>query len=326
MEADLNFPTKSAVPQPPSTMPFAGWRDVLDKNYGLRCEPHRGRNCDVGIHVRDVGDIRVADVRMNAQTLSPRSLMETTQDQLYMKLVLRGIATFEQNGEQRRFSADSLVIVDPARPFFELVDEETQLIVVTCPKASLRQRGYRSQLDHWIAPDMGSPDVQIVHHMIKLIAGCHSAVGEQTRYLLSTQVLDLMDVLLTRESSSAPRTNSGVLFRVKRYIAEHLGDESLDANAIASGVHLSVSHLNRLFGIEGTSLMRYVWNQRLERAYQLLNSSGRAGLRIEDVAWHCGFSSAAHFSRLFKQHFGRSPRHLRDGSEATGRHGSGDEQ
>jgi AraC-like DNA-binding protein len=326
MEADLNFLMQSAAPQSLFSMPFAGWRDVLEKNYGMRCEPHRGRNCDVGIHARDVGDIRVADVRMNAQTLTPRGRMETTQDQLYIKLVLRGIATFEQNGEQRRFPADSLVIVDPARPFLELVDEETQLIVVTCPKAALRERGYRSQFDHWIAPDMGSPDVRIVHDMIRLIAGCHAGVGEQTRYLLSAQVLDLMDVLLTQDVSAVPRTSAAVLFRVKRYVAEHLGDESLDANAIASGVYLSVSHLNRLFRVEGTSLMRYLWNQRLERAHHLLSSSGRAGLRIEDIAWHCGFSSAAHFSRLFKQHFGHSPRHLRDDSEAAGRRVSGCEQ
>jgi AraC-like DNA-binding protein len=160
---------------------------------------------------------------------------------------------------------------------------------------------------------MQSPDVQLVQDMIRLIAGCHSGVREQTRISLGAQLLDLTDVLLTSELPAAPRTSAAVLFRVKRYIGEHLGNDSLDADTIANAVHLSVSHLNRLFRAEGTSLMRYLWNQRLERAYQLISSSGPSNLRIEEVAWHCGFSSAPHFSRLFKQHFGQSPRELRSG-------------
>jgi len=239
--------------------------------------------------------------------------MESAEDQLYIKLVRRGAATLEQNGVQRRFNTDSLVVVDPARPFVEMVDEETHLIVVTCPKAALRERGYRSQFDHWTAPDLLSPDVQLVQAMIMLIAGCYSTVSEETRAKLGGQLLDLMDVLLTVDTSVGSRTGAAIRFRVKQHIAKHLGDASLDATAIATGVRISVSHLNRVFRDEETSLMRYLWNQRLERAHDLLRASPSSS-RIEDIAWRCGFSSAAHFSRLFKQRYGQSPRGLRDNS------------
>lgn len=315
MESNLRSASEAGARESLHKMSFSDWCNALEGRYGLSCERHRGHAWDVELDERGIGELRVAEVCMRGQTLASRRAMLAAQDQLYVKLVLRGAVTFEQNGEQRRFPAGSLVIVDPSRPFLEVVDDEAQLIVVTCQKSALRERGYQSQFNHWVAPNMRSPDVHVMQGMVRLIAGCSSAVSLQTQILLGAQLLDFMDVLLSMEASSLPRTSAAILFRVKRYIAEHLGDVSLDADSIATGVHLSVSYLNRLFRGEGTSLMRYLWSQRLDRAYQLVNSSKRSGLRIEDIAWHCGFSSAAHFSRLFKQQYQLSPRKLRDESE-----------
>ncbi|WP_408581717.1 helix-turn-helix domain-containing protein [Burkholderia cenocepacia] len=62
--------------------------------------------------------------------------------------------------------------------------------------------------------------------------------------------------------------------------------------------------------------MRYLWCQRLDRAHQILSASHGHGLRIEEVAWRCGFSSAAHFSRRFRERFGQTPTEWRQGLNA----------
>jgi hypothetical protein len=49
----------------------------------------------------------------------------------------------------------------------------------------------------------------------------------------------------------------------------------------------------------------------------MLGAPKTDGLRIEEVAWRCGFSSAAHFSRLFKQRYGATPKELRDGGKSA---------
>lgn len=311
MDADDVDSDEIAVQRHHYDIHFAQWREILERRYGLNCERQGRHACEVSIDMRDVGEVQVADVRMSAQTLAPRRKMEPAEDQLYLKLVVSGTANFEQNGERRRFAAGSLVIVDPATPFVEHVEESTELIVVTCPKAALRERGYQSHFRHWLAPDVQSPDVQTVQDIVRLIASRHRRLAEQTRTLLGAQLVDFMEVLLNADTQRTNRTAEAARFRVKRHIAQHLGDEALDVAAIASAGGVSISYLNRIFREEGTSPMRYLWRQRLERAYQMLTSSKAQGLRIEDIAWRSGFSSAAHFSRLFKEHYGATPRELR---------------
>lgn len=67
-------------------------------------------------------------------------------------------------------------------------------------------------------------------------------------------------------------------------------------------------HLQRLFRSQGTSVMRHIVQVRLEHAHTLLRTGASDATSVQGIAWQCGFSTAAHFSRVFKQRFGVSPR------------------
>ncbi len=80
---------------------------------------------------------------------------------------------------------------------------------------------------------------------------------------------------------------------------------------------LLVRYLNRLFNAEQTSLMRYVWNRRLEKCRDELVQPGTGSQRVADIAMRWGFSDMSHFSRAFKARFGISPRECRPVVEFT---------
>jgi len=65
-------------------------------------------------------------------------------------------------------------------------------------------------------------------------------------------------------------------------------------------------NLSRALKAEGLSAMRYAYSLRLEHARQLLANVPQ--LMIREVADQCGFLNAAHFSRVFKEHHGMTPR------------------
>lgn len=95
--------------------------------------------------------------------------------------------------------------------------------------------------------------------------------------------------------------------RIERFFMQHLHEPALDVDAIARGVHLSVSQVHRLFASQqGGGVMHQVWQARLECSRKLLEASGRS-CSIAEVDWRCGFQSAAHFSRSFKKRFGVTP-------------------
>nr|WP_328591715.1 helix-turn-helix domain-containing protein [Pararhizobium mangrovi] len=85
--------------------------------------------------------------------------------------------------------------------------------------------------------------------------------------------------------------------------------EPLSQGAIAQHVGLSRRQVERLFRQEmGRSPARYYLEIRLDRARHLLIQSA---MSIVEVAVACGFVSASHFSKCYRELYARSPQQER---------------
>ncbi len=88
------------------------------------------------------------------------------------------------------------------------------------------------------------------------------------------------------------------------YISKHL-DKSFSLEELAAVAHFSSYHFHRIFvALMGESVNFYTNRLRLEKAARLLKFSSDP---ITQIAFSCGFSSAATFSRSFKNYFEISP-------------------
>lgn len=96
--------------------------------------------------------------------------------------------------------------------------------------------------------------------------------------------------------------------RARRFITLHLGNPELSSEMICAAIGISRSTLYRLFEQEG-GVARFLWTERLRIAAERLQHSS-AG--ISTIAYSCGFTSDAHFSRAFRRQFGLSPRQARN--------------
>lgn len=85
----------------------------------------------------------------------------------------------------------------------------------------------------------------------------------------------------------------------------------LDRAAMARIAGVTARHLDRLFAAHlGTTFLEAYRRIRLQHALRLLRQSP---LSISEIAVATGFSSAGHFSRLFRETYGRAPRDMRLG-------------
>jgi AraC family transcriptional regulator len=106
----------------------------------------------------------------------------------------------------------------------------------------------------------------------------------------------------------ASEAQAAYLSRINRVI-EHIlrepaGDLSLDA--LATLANFSPYHFHRVWKTHlGETLHAFVTRARLERSLFLLRTAPRKSLG--QVALDCGFESSAHFSKVFKQHYGAAP-------------------
>lgn len=104
------------------------------------------------------------------------------------------------------------------------------------------------------------------------------------------------------------RTRLGVahpkLLSVIQQMEESL-EEPINCAQLAHGVGLSTRQLERLFRkYLGTAPTKYYLTLRLSRARFLLRQTS---LPILSIALACGFVSASHFSKCYREHYSRTP-------------------
>ncbi|HEX8601958.1 MAG TPA: AraC family transcriptional regulator [Pseudoduganella sp.] len=96
--------------------------------------------------------------------------------------------------------------------------------------------------------------------------------------------------------------------RIADFIEAHLGEE-LGIVTLAQQVNLSPDHFARCFRISfGVTPHRYVQQRRIAAAQRMLAMTTRP---LAEIALDLGFYSHTHFTRIFRQHTGTTPRRVR---------------
>jgi AraC-like DNA-binding protein len=116
----------------------------------------------------------------------------------------------------------------------------------------------------------------------------------------------------TAESLARARTTIEAMTveRIQRYIAVNLTSPELLPDVLCARFNVSRTQLYRLFEPLG-GVAGYIQNKRLTRAYTDLADVRQSHRRIYDVAFDLGFTSEAHFSRIFRRTFGVAPSDVR---------------
>lgn len=100
--------------------------------------------------------------------------------------------------------------------------------------------------------------------------------------------------------------------RIMRYIRANLRDRELSATRIAAVHGISVRHLYMLLARSGVTLGDWIRSHRLEECRRELATSNAQYRTIAAIGHSWGFVDATHFSKVFKQAYGLSPRAWRD--------------
>ena len=137
--------------------------------------------------------------------------------------------------------------------------------------------------------------------------------GEETRRLVSLYALI---VELAKVSSDLPKLSlsparhfSRLLPAIEQMQSRLEEDLSTGVPAMAEACGLSCAQFRRDFlAAMGCSPQQYTLNCRMQKAQRLLLLTDR---KITDIALAVGYQDASGFNRCFREHFGVSPRQLR---------------
>lgn len=156
-----------------------------------------------------------------------------------------------------------------------------------------------------------------------IFAGMLTALAETLEEIKSSQLppveLALTEFLIT--SLGGEKTVFGLggaagarashLHRICQSIETMLGDPELNLSHVANEHGVSTRYLQKLFTSAGMSFSQYLRTRRLERCRADLISPLHSQLSISEICFRWGFNGSAHFSRVFRNEYGVSPRNYR---------------
>lgn len=193
----------------------------------------------------------------------------------------------------------------------EAVSDAAEVISLVLPRAMVRDR-LPSLLD--AAGLLAAPGGVASRMLGDFMLSLRSTLPEATMTdapMLADSLFGLLSGVLAVGDVGSIEARSGALTVMQRYIDSHLGDPDLNAAALCGAFGLSRPTLYRLFQGEG-GVQAYIQRRRVMACFRALSSPHQLHRRIYEVALDFTLDNPSHMAVLFRQHFGMSPREVRE--------------
>jgi AraC-like DNA-binding protein len=263
----------------------------------------------------DVGPLRVCRIVADASEIlrTPQNIRSSDPETLDVALQVRGTTTIEQDGRLARLRPGDLCGYQSSRPFLIRPDGPVEFVLLTLAREALgsREQAICTLTARRMAGDTGLASL-IGPFLVRLADGLDAGRVRPEHAAVPDGVLDLVQGLFAEHMGSEDLASGGVLLAgIKAYIDEHLGSPDLGPEEIARANHISTRYLHRLFEGEGLSVSEWIRDQRVERCRRDLRDPLLQHESILSIATRWGLPNSAHFSRVYRGAFGRSPREER---------------
>lgn len=154
-------------------------------------------------------------------------------------------------------------------------------------------------------------------HLLGL-SGQIGALSTQQLGSVSRTTLEFLGIALAEQQPSASfDASAAMLRRVQDYILQNLHEDRMTPATIAAANRISVRYLHLLFQRSDATVAAWIQERRLAKCKEVLADPACRRQRVADIAYRWGFTSASHFSRVFKDRYGMSPSDARAAGALT---------
>ncbi|MFC3228829.1 helix-turn-helix domain-containing protein [Marinibaculum pumilum] len=293
---------------------FDYWHDWICRHYSvtdcrrLNDESFESRASNWRCGPLALGEVELSGHGAMRWTRRPDEIRCDPRDHYQFLLVLHGRVTIAQEDRAAALQPGDLMYYHQGRPFDLAAHGDTRSLLVSVPWPAVYERLPGADRLTACRLSGGTPYVRLAAAVLRELLAAAPAGGSAALDRIGTSAVDIL-VAAIEGDRQRDAGEDDILARAKRYMRENLHDPDLHVEDVAAALGMSRRTLNRLFVAEGTTPMRWLWQQRLSASYRAL-SEGRAR-QVTEAAFGAGFSDLSHFSRAFRQAFGRAPSSLK---------------
>lgn len=263
------------------------------------------------------GQLRLSTVRISAVSSShePTKGLRAGSGASYLLGYRReGSAFVAQDGREAIINCGDFVLLNTSRPFHL---RTTSMCSATVEVALETMQGILPEAEGLTAiciPSQSGAGM-ILRNTLNDVFGHGEKVNDEASGFVAEAIPYMIAGALTglpKAHQLVPgRTESYHRYRIRSFVRSNLKNLDLTPDLVARSVGISLRYVHQLFADEPTSLMEWIWTERLSRcADDLVNPTLRTKT-ISEIAHSWGFKSSAHFSRMFSNGFHVSPRAYR---------------
>ncbi|PUB28666.1 AraC family transcriptional regulator [Promicromonospora sp. AC04] len=288
-----------------------------DALVALQCRMPEGAALEASEANLQLDRLHLAHVEANPHAVerTARTVRTRPTESVALYFTLVGEAVFYHDDGVRMLRPGQLLVCDADRPFLRGFSQGLEELAIKVPYEVFRSVGGTVPRTARVI-DFGTPGAASASggntYAAALAALVARAVGPRGDGAADeSAALDLVAAALAQPPTSEAQAAGTHFAAAEQYVRRWLRDPTLSARRIAAAIGLSERQLSRVFAERGTSVPRFVARRRVELAGRMLRRSAYAAQTVEAIGLRCGFSSAAQFSRVFREQAGMSPSEAR---------------
>jgi hypothetical protein len=248
----------------------------------LDLEPDRGQPFHAKFELRAFPGLKIAVAELSALVVRrTRRLIADDTDALGLVLTLARTHSLSQIGREHVSGPGDALLVSGAEPFVSIRPVSGRVVVLRVPHDTLASP-VPDVADRIMRPIPRDADaLRLLRSYLAVLDDGHAMKTPELRRAVATHIHDLIALAV---GGTYDRTSTG---------------------------RESVRAARLLFEETGQSFARFVDEERMKRAFELLTNPARSGTRIADIAAEVGYAEHSSFDRAFRRSFGHTPSDVR---------------
>ena len=296
---------------------LALWQDIVcDVYVQLDCTSDLASDFHGRVTRAPLGRATCSEVSSERQHVyrTRSRIARADEDFFLIALGKHGVGGVVQDGRDTVIHPGEFAIYDTTRPYELQFDGSFTQTILQIPRDMLHARIAGTERLTAISFGSDRPLAKIARDFVEQLCQNADRIAPEHAAPLSEQAIDLVAMAISEGLTAQPLPSthrSALLCRLKAHIRSHLANPELSLAATAAAFGISPRYLNDLLSDEETSFQRYVLTERLARCQRDLSSPSLAHRQVGEIAFAWGFNDLSHFGRVFREHYGMSPREWR---------------
>ncbi|GGC12138.1 transcriptional regulator [Marinobacterium zhoushanense] len=294
----------------PSVERRSYWLNHVNKRViQVDCPAEVKEGIDASLRHLDLECMRLNQIRANTHSIQ-RSLANIAHDDrhsVFLCFMLSGEGFSYQGTQCVQHSPGDIILYDTLMPYGQGFPEDMEMVVMDLPEPLAKQ-----YLRDWQRGDLlhlhrdtrfADTSCETLFRLLNAITDQRASANQQSTH--ASDLLENIEALISNICSG--NRDQDFWRQCRRYIQQHLQEDSLTTARLARELNTSTRKLHRTFAENGLSVQNYIWQQRLEQCRKDILAPSLANRSVSEIAFKWGFNDASHFSRRYKAHYGESP-------------------